>query len=378
MLPIHIACKNKFGLETIEKLLHFYPESVMVADFFGNRPLHYVCNNPNGDEKTVQLLLDTEKIVSNMMTQCYMDKLSAGNHDHCYSPTTAFRNMKGETPLFLAIKSRTQGALDLMKPENMCLVGLDCKEIEHGILAKDSLIQWVVSDTAGRQIQQHIMDCFAGRPIFAYILFHLIVHIVTIMIFFTSTMRVVRTGGVILPIEYITLIACELFLVYIEIIDWVSTKQYFVLDWNWIDCASIIALLSTTGHMIVLRDQETAEPVVELFILAWVLLLVQFVLIIRSMIFPFARFVAGIQKILTSLIPFMVLAMICLVMFTYAFFIQGNRSECDTFGNCYFWTLEGFVFGLEGFYTAGGEMSNGGSVEKVIDIMYGLLAIIIM
>lgn len=358
MLPIHIACKNNnFGFDTIQKLLRFHPQSVLEKDSYGNSPLHYACMNAKVDELVIQLLLDTEKEISK---NTQVDRSA-----------TVLRNNKGETPLFLTIDSGAEGANALLKPEHICLRGLNNKKTKKGILAKDALIEWVVSESNGMTLKKCIVECLAERHYFALIMWDLIVHIVAIGVYFLASTRTLKENNSIHPTESITLISCIIVFGFNEFIqlNGSTISDYFLDMWNCMDVASIAVLFMVTYHMIELRETSEIQPINQLFIWAWILLLLQFVTVIRSTFFPFARFVAGVINIIFALCPFLMVSFISLLVFTYAFYMYG-KDQCFSFGACLLWTLEGFIFGFEDFLT--------GSVTPFIDVLYGLLAVIVL
>ena len=118
------------------------------------------------------------------------------------------------------------------------------------------------------------------------------------------------------------------------------------------------------------ENVDVADPEVNRSILTitGVLLIMQFMLILRSTFLPFASFVGGLLLILSTLIPFFIVSFLVLMFFAYSFRISGKpyREEgCPTFTKCYYTVLLGLFSGAEG-------------TEDYLDVMFGVLAIIVL
>jgi len=359
MFPIHVACARKdLGVDIIKKLLLLERESISYVDSTGNTPLHHVCNNENADENLVELLLKTEdEYVSDQGKSGQLDQLSVKKS-----------NKKGETPLHLAVKAKATGTHALFQPKYICLKGLEGE-------GKEKLVELVL---ANESVQKNLVYNLAQRPYFVLIVLELVANVFATIIYFDASIATVNGVRAIRPVESVALITCSVIFILRELIQLKSTtlSDYFSNGWNWIECASIAALLTATVHLIQLRGSfrgytygENGEPETRLlFLCSGALLLLQFIFIVRTTFLPFARFVAGLLAILFSLIPFLVVSVMLLIIFTYSYVISGRRTEeCPDFSICFFWTLEGFFYGMDGF-----------AVDPVLDILFGLIAVVIL
>lgn len=362
MLPLHIACKRQTQFQTIHKILRLNVDALLHQDKLGNNPLHYVCGNSDSDEKIVELLLDTEK---------ELRKNKESNIDPVHSKRLVeTKNKKKETPLFLAVKSGGSGAYALLEPENIFLDGLEDEEIREDVLAKDDIAEFLLQNRS--KFQESIVNTLAGRRYFPFMFLELAINIFVTVRYIDTTLRILRGGDPIRSIETVQLIICIVIYSLRELIQLVSGKlsDYFLDAWNYIEMASIVALAAATLHMLMMKYVPDTQAERSLFATCGVLLLLQVIFFIRTTFYPFARFVAGIIRIVKGLLPFIVLSVMLLLMFTYTFLVYGDRKEaCSIFSQCFIFTLEAFLFGLEDF-------SNSSSFIR--EILFGLLAVIIL
>ena len=134
-------------------------------------------------------------------------------------------------------------------------------------------------------------------------------------------------------------------------------------------------MIAATVHMVHLKlDAEkggTLEPEQYLFMATGILLFFSLIFSIRTTFLPFARFVAGLLGIITSLIPFAVITILVLLCFTYAFILSQSRpDQCSSFRECFLYTLEAFFFGMEDFSERG--------PSPILDATFGILAVVML
>jgi hypothetical protein len=102
-----------------------------------------------------------------------------------------------------------------------------------------------------------------------------------------------------------------------------------------------------------------------LLTMAGALLIAQFTFFLRSTFLPFARFVGGLTTIFATLIPFFIVSALLLLAFAYGFFIQGDNDACPNITECYAWTLGGFFSGSD-------------ETNTVLDVLFGVIAIVVL
>lgn len=354
MYPIHIACTRKdLRKENINTLLCLDETSVTYNDIAGNTPLHTLCSNSVANHEVIRLLLSFEEKV-------FITKAGkARKAKSCQSAVKKFNKLK-ETPLSLAAKSRAIGASVLLEPNHISLKGFDSDRIED-------LIELVLTRT---EFQENLVENLAERQYFSLIMLEIVANILATFVYYNASSRILN-GVHINFIESVILFWCIAMFVLREVLQMHGSNTFadYVRDgWNWIECSSIIALALATYHMIVLRNNEDIVPNRNLFIWSGVLLVYQFVFVLRKIFLPFARFVAGLLAIIYTLVPFFVVSVMILLAFTYSFLMSGGRvEECPSFQDCFLWTLDGFFFGLSDF-----------TKTPIFDVLFGTLAVVIL
>ena len=350
MLPIHMACKRKdLEPEIFSTLLRLKRDSVFCQDDKGNTPLHYICENPKADHRVIKMLLESEEIARENQTK-----------KEIYDPAAKTLNKKDESPLCLAAKAAADGANILLRPENIFLG-------EMGPDQKDGILQLALKCP---DVKKNIVKNLAQRPYFIFIMLELVSNIISTIVYFQASMHALHKDSPISIIEIIILLVCISVFVVRESIELTWSDRaidYIANRWNWIEISSIVSLLSATIHMINLRIYDDLTPNRYLFIWSGVVLLLQFIFILRSTFLPFARFVAGLLEIAYTLVPFFVVSLMILIGFSYSFYMSGGREdECPSFGGCLLWTIGGFFYGVDEFTT------------PYIDVIFGVFAVVVL
>lgn len=350
-LPMHVAATRKdLKVETFRTLLGLNKLSVFEEDIDGNTPLHLICMNEEVDERLIQSFLDAAN--ENLRDH--------KGHMRASKPLPRIYNKRKRTPLYLAVESRAKAAHVLLSPEYICLKGMDHK-------AKSNLLSLVLEDT---MIQKKLVKNLAERQYFALIMLELVANVCATSVYFNASNNLMVWNQPISPIETILLVSCITIFILRELLQLKGSTlaEYLSDGWNWIENSSIFMLIAATYHMIELRAYDDMEPKRNLFIWSGVLLLLQFIFIIRTTFLPFARFVAGLMAIFWTLIPFFVVSLMCLLAFTYSFLMSGGRvEECPDFGNCLMWTLQGFFFGMDDFQKT-----------PILDVIFGIVGVVVL
>ena len=104
------------------------------------------------------------------------------------------------------------------------------------------------------------------------------------------------------------------------------------------------------------------------YVITGSLLVLQFIFFLRATFIPFARFVGGLLLIFYTLVPFFIISGLLLLIFAYGFFMlpySVEENTCDDLGKCYNWVLNGIIYGND-------------SLENIFDVIFGLVAIIVI
>jgi ankyrin repeat protein len=348
-LPIHMACARKhLNVKTIKTLVGLKTNSVFCTDKNGNTPLHHICSNTHATYEIIEILLAAEK-----------EYLRTSPKSKEIKSAVKTSNEQMYTPLCLAAQAGVTDAHLLLDPEHICLKGMDWD-------AKKGLLDLVLQN---KSFQDKVVKNLAERQYFLLIMLELIANIVATAVYFTASIRSLDNVQI-HPLQTATLISCITIFILRECIQLKGCTfvDYIIDGWNWIEVSSIVALSMATVHMIQLSSNENMLPIRSIFIWSGVLLVMQFIFIIRTTFLPFARFVAGLLTITCTLIPFFVVSGMVLLAFTYSFHMSGGRDEeCTSFGICFLWTLGGFFFGQDDFMKT-----------PFIDVLFGILAAVIL
>lgn len=390
MIPMHVACKrDDLDSEMIDTMLRLRRKSVFDLDDRGNTPLHLVCMNKGVSEDIINMLLESEKdqnmnerlrkantgIIEadefdiNIFADNPKKKKKSAKEEKVLTSAARMGNNDGHTPLFLATHSAATNVHRLLEPEYLALSGLGDEE-------KDLLFDLVV---ANDKFTLELVNNLAQFQYFVFIMLELVLNILTTAIFIMVSSTVFNNAGSVegnvegsVEIWHIVVLSsCILFFFSREVIQFMGSStaaDYFFDGWNMIELSSL-AFLSLNVYQLTHNYIDSAADVnSNLFMISGALLIIQFILIVRTSFLPFARFVAGLLSILAELIPFTIVSAMFLLAFTYAFQLSGNREEeCPSFGDCLYWTLEGFFYGVDGF-----------NATPLTDILFGVLAVVML
>ncbi len=270
MLPIHIAClREDLKPETINTVLCLNRSRVCGVDSQGNTPLHLVCSNPNSSDEVIRILL-----------RCENENARTTKSGKWKSNQSAVKMYNGQrqTPLHLAAKARTSGTNVLLEPEYICLKSMDNE-------AREGLLDLIVGR---KDVQENIVKNLAERQYFALIMLELVANITATLTYFDASIKCLDNKPV-HPISLLLLFWCTFTFISRELIQLKGSSLlgYITDGWNWIECTSIALLVAATVHMVELRDNEDMVPNRILFTWSGVLLILQFIFIIRTTFLPF-------------------------------------------------------------------------------------------
>jgi ankyrin repeat protein len=345
MLPLHVACtREDLGIKTMTTILRLRRKSITEKDFDGNTPLHLICKNKDVDAKLIELLLKTEKEIT-----------------HRWRPDHSAKHLNKDkkTALNLALKAGAVGAYPLLAPEIACF-----KELKAD--SKQELTNLVVEQ---QEYRNNIVKILAERQYFALLMFELVANIATTIVYIRVTSKLTLDGtSTINLFELVILFVCLTVFFTRELIQSRGSPllEYVLDPWNLAEVASILSLLAASIHLVELWLYNDVEQMSLLFNVTGVLLLLQFIFIVRTTFLPFARFVAGLFQITVALLPFVVVSALLLLAFTYSFLIRKYEGCSEGFAPCFYFTLYGFFYGIDD------------PTNNILDVVFGVIAVVIL
>jgi len=351
--PLHIACVNNVNSKIVKELLAMDQRKITAYadDDKRCKPIHYACAHKKGNADVVQLLLKADDYVHTNCKETYYHQIETVHKRSTHSVDKFNRS-----PLHFAVKNGAQpGVLEmLMSADHFFLKGFDNELVSD------------LADTCSksRRLQAAVIDKIAERCYISLLFVDVYTHLCVLTTFLVGSDRLLN-GELDQSIPTI-LSCCIVVFMFREFMQLkAQTTIYFSDFWCWTQLATISLLCVSTRHM--QENVDVADPEVNRSILTitGVLLITQFMLILRSTFLPFASFVGGLLLILSTLIPFFIVSFLVLMFFAYSFRMSGNHEGCDTFTKCYYTVLVGFFSGAEG-------------TEDYLDVMFGVLAIIVL
>jgi len=320
--PLHIACEYNVCSHLIQQLLDLDPfkKSTLICDLLGFMPIHYACKNKDTSAETINILLDAEE-------QYLEDEFTKGCEKQ--KSTHTGDTERNSTPLYLAIKSGvdTQIIERLLQPENFSLKGIDKPAM--GDLAE------VVKNN--RAVQGKVIQRLSERGYFCQLILELYTCIASILALIYGTIKYVEGDGTI--IEPTILLLSALLFIARELIQILSVGTDYIQDlWSLLENINIVLLLVTS----VLMFREAGNPgphkpdkmYVHILTLTGMFVVIQFIVYLRATLLPFAKFVGGMVTITKKLIPFLVVMLLLLTFFVYAFWLSSSdEEEIDWSGN---------------------------------------------
>lgn len=329
MVPLHVACgREELDSGTIKTLLRLRRTSVFAKDNDGNTPLHLVCMNPNVTEDVIQMLLESEE-QQNMNEQLKKSNKqivveessdmemfddngtnlfpwSKGAKEDTALSAARTANNEGKTPLFLATHAGATQVHDLIEPDVIALRMMGDEE-------KDLLLDMLL---ANGKVQEKLVINLSQFQYFFFIFLELVLNIAATFVYFRVSSSVFLESGTVGVFDIAFLASCIFIFLLRELTQFLGSTtylDYFLDAWNWVELSSLVFLIINTAQLIELLLDDTVRPNASLFIVSGCLLILQFILIVRTTFLPFARFVAGLIAILAELIPFAVISLMFLL-----------------------------------------------------------------
>jgi len=364
--PLHLACENNARYDIIRLLLDLDPANQVIhfKDQRGMKPIHYACNKVDADPKVVEMLLVQEKeglskeSGSTTTTKPSKSKKLSPRKDK-HQKLSHSLDYRERSPLLTAVRTgATSSVIEiLIRPKYLYLKGFDDHSV-HLLGEKVNLSE---------EMKRHIVTILSDRSFFTILFLELYAHIVAIYAFIQGSERLLN--GTLTNLEPAVLSVCIGMFIIFEAAQMKSQGwNYFKDIWNAPELLSLFCLTASVIHMRAFFKNESDEFEInrDLMIATGILLIVTFIFFCRSTFLPFARFVGGLLLILTTLVPFFTISSLLLLAFTYSFRISGNHDDaCTTLSRCYLWTLQGFFSGSD-------------DTKSILDILFGIVAIIIL
>ncbi len=363
MSPLHLACQNNARLDVIQMLLDLDPDNRVIhfKDKRGMKPIHYACNKANADPEVLKRLLYKEK--EGLMNRSgIVTKLSSelnGATPKRDKMLTHSLDIRERSPLLTAVTTGAPSSVVeiLTRPENLSLKGFD----DHSIRLLGAKVN------QSEEMKRHIVTILADRSYFTILFLELYAHTAAIVAFIEGSEKLLN--GKLTTFEPAVLSSCIGMFIIREAAQVKSQGwNYFKDIWNAPELLLIFSLTASVIHMKAFSTDELNDIDIDrdLMILTGFLLIITFIFFCRSTFLPFARFVGGLLLILATLVPFFTISSLLLLAFTYSFRISGNHDEaCSTLSKCYFWTLQGFFSGSD-------------DTRDTLDILFGIVAIVIL
>lgn len=323
MMPMHVACaREELDAGIIQTLLQLRRKSVFDCDDAGNTPLHIVCMNSSVSEDIIDMLLESEK-TQNVNEQLMKSNKHLVESDVVFEDNPFWRrrnaekrvvsaarttNSDGHSPLFLATHAGATEVHRLLGPEYLLLAGLGSEEQERlfDILLKNP------------KMPLEIVNNLAQFQYFVFIMLELVLNVLTTVTFFIVSSSVFNDTGSVQLWHIIVLAFCILFFSLREFIQFMGSStsaDYFFDGWNMVELSSLSFLILNLYQLIEywIHEIGSIEVNADFFMISGTLLILQFILIVRTSFLPFARFVAGLISILAELIPFTIVSTMFLV-----------------------------------------------------------------
>ena len=367
-LPLHIALLRQASVVTIKDILfHHTQDQVREADNKGWYPLHYACRK-GASAEVVDVLLAADESIGNQRKTESVEK----------------RDGRGRVPFFYAVR---EGASDdalysLMTGNRFILFGFDAPLLSQ-------LAERVANS---RKLQEALNRKSTNRIVLGWLILEVYFNCIVLFVFMKATQDVLNGSPT--QREATTLFICGAYLLLGELIQAQHPFHYLSDIWNLIELTRTGLILATAVHLATKISANESDLNTNLLIAAGTFVVVGFILFLRSTFVSFATFVRGLievrcvwcrmlskpathspdhtllsTQILTTLFTFAVVTALLLLSFAYAFFVEqrldGDGAVIRDLGKAYLYTLEGFFSGPN-------------ATQNIIDIIFGVIAVIVL
>jgi len=322
--PLHIACEGNVDTKTIRLLLGCDPKksTIYFDDDQHLKPLHYLCTNHDASAETMRILLESESATKGE---------SAKSFD------------KGRrTPLRLAVSAgvNEECIKMLLHPNRLTFKGLSPSRKQ----------QLAISIALSETLQDEILETLTKRSYLSILLLQFYMNIGAIAIFInvSDTLLIGEDDDVTIQLRFLYLIAS--YYILREILQIISEGAllYLIDFWSWVEIILSTLLIICIQRMDTYssRDADLSRTDRRLFLVTGLLLMVEFITLLRATLYPIARFLLGVFKIFRVLIPFFVVTATVLLGFAY-WLRLGESTSCSRMRDCIFDVLAFFFNGQE-------------------------------
>lgn len=393
--PLIIACLQGAEIDIIRKLLDIdeLNQSITVKDSFGNTPLHYACSHKYANVEVVKLLLEVEDEFYSLSCNDDEEEESDDGVINLYHfdltsqaskiPTrnTKVKNKQNMNPLRLAVKS---GA-----PTEVLEILLEADKIDLSTFEENNIFDLSKRVTDSKPLQDCINHRLAERVPCAMLISSLILKSIMFTLVLVATDKYITDctfNAWVVP----TFAVYLFFEIFKELCELINNKaRYFVKKLKIVDLTRVVVMIMTVN--VVSRHLKQQDQVIEngqkpgwiyFLMLSGIFLGIDIILSLRSTFLPFAKFSGGLFVITKALVPFLVVSMIFIICFTFAYRVstmndKGKEIEglglgevqvacVDSFQSCLYAVLNSF-------FKAGSE-----DLTQVLDMLFGFIVILIL
>ncbi len=168
----------------------------------------------------------------------------------------------------------------------------------------------------------------------------------------------------------------------------VEHVRWFLSSWNYLDVATIVFVVISLFQMWLEGGIDSGNSSATLVVVTTALVWLNAIFFLRSTFMSFATFVGGIFKIISDLIPFIVVSALILMAFGEMFSLDmlGEQGECKVEGNTTYDATDFCSFGdslfiTYGLFVGGIELDAYANAEtrmRAIAVVFGFLVAIIL
>ncbi len=390
--PLIIACMQGADIDTIRKLFDIdeLNQSIAVKDSFGNTPLHYACSHKYANVEVVKLLLEIEDEFYSFTgsndeeeESDDKDKINLYHFDLTSRaikiPTrnTKVKNKQKMNPLRLAVKS---GA-----PTEVLEILLQADKIDLSTFKENNIFDLSKRVTDSKPLQDCINHRLAERVPCAMLISSLILKSIMFTLVLVATDTYVsedKFHAWVVPIFAVYLF----FEIFKELCELVNNKaRYFVKKLKIVDLTRVVVMImavNVVSRHLRQQDEDKGQQDggrIYFLMFSGIFLGIDIILSLRSTFLPFAKFSGGLFVITKALVPFLVVSMIFIICFTFAYRVNSKHENlvdkdlgdvqeaCKaSFKDCLFAVLNSF-------FKAGSE-----DLTQELDILFGFIVILIL
>lgn len=367
---LHLACIKNSSPYIIKMLLKIDSEkkTVTFIDKYGLTPILYACEHNDAKRKSIEYLLEAEKIHWTLY-----GKLSLEDNKALGSSC--------KSPFWYACKAQAPcEVLDLL----MSQPHFNLRDFDR-LSMRNDLADFVKKNPI---LQTRINKRMASRLNFFKLSLNIITNFVVLFAFYWATEDC--ANGCMRQFLSNTLWSCIGLFALNEFFQMINQtlRGYFLDVRNWYELTMISLLSFSIWFMEEHKDNcalrnipcELIQPHRrDVLMITGIFLVLNVIFSLRSIFLPFALFATGIVNIMKTLIPFFSVSMLVLAAFAQAYRLDVNfqappadgwgdtmHSQClSSFGDCFLAVLQGFFGGPDGTFGR-------------TDIIFGIIVVIVL